>query len=105
MIEKSIEAILTVDKQARQKEAQVEQQRRRVEDTVAQRRRDLQTAYERGVAEAVSYTKEEQARRLSAGKAAIDARQTELLAAMAARVDSMHDTWVAELAARVTEQE
>lgn len=105
MIEKSIAAILQVDKQARQQEEQAEEKSRRVEDVVAQRRRDLQTAYENGVAEAVAYTKEEQSRRLTAGQAAADAKQTELLAAMAARVEEMHDTWVAGLAARVTEQE
>ncbi len=105
MIEKSIAAILQVDKQARQQEEQAEEKRRRVEDTVAQRRRDLQTAYENGVREAEAYTREEQSRRLAAEKAAVDARQMELVAAMAARVEQMHDIWVADLAARVTERE
>ena len=105
MNKESIEAILAVDREARQKEESVARRRQQVEDTVAQRRQDLQTAYESGVAEAVAYTKEEQSRRLTAGKTEIDARQTELLAAMAARVESMHDIWVAELADRVTGQE
>lgn len=104
MRDQSIQAILEVDRQARLQERQAEEKRRNVEATVAQRRQDLQTAYESGAAEAVAYTKEEQNRRLTAEKARIDARQMELLSAMAARVEEKHDEWVSMLADCVTEQ-
>ncbi len=104
-MEKTIRAILDMDKQARDMEEAVLRQRQEVPQTVEQHRRDLQTAYEHGAAEAVSYTKEEQDKRIVREKAAIDNRQTELLTAMAVQVSRMHDLWVQELTRRVTEQE
>ena len=75
-----------------------------VPQTVEEHRRDLATAYEHGAAEAVSYTEEEQNKRVAAEKAAVNAEQARLLGAMAARVEQMHDAWVQELARRVTEE-
>ena len=104
-MESSIRAILDMDKEARRLEEQAQEKRRTAPQTVEQHRRDLDAAYESGVAEATEYVKGEQTRRVRQEKTRIDARQTELLAQMAAQVEQQHDAWVAQLVQAVTEQE
>ncbi len=103
-MDRSIRAILDTDRQARALADAAEQRRQNVPQTVEEHRRDLATAYEHGAAEAVSYTEEEQNKRVAEEKAAVNAEQARLLGAMAARVEQMHDAWVQELARRVTEE-
>lgn len=103
-MENSINAILSMDKEARELERQAEERRRTVSQTVARHRQDLQTAYEEGAAEAVRYTQEEQDKRLASERAAIDARQAAALSEMAEQVKRQHDGWVADLVRRVTEE-
>lgn len=105
MIQNNIRAILETDRQARRMEEQTEENRRQIPQSIEQRRHDLQMAYENQIKEAVENCREEQKRRLATEKAAIDARQTQLLAAMAEQVNKQHDCCVDSLVKRITEQE
>lgn len=104
-MESGIRAILDMDRQACRMEDEAKAQRREAPAKVELHRKDLAAAYASGVEEAVAYAREDQAKRLKQEKAKLDARQAELLAAMAAQVEQQHDAWVAQLVRAVTEQE